>query len=783
MFVVGFANLITAQNSDTLQQYIITQAAQTFEMAFQDPNTAKQLSEQLLQDSERISDDLAAANAHNSLGWSYFHLGELDSAIVTLNRSKTLFAANGKPKEVIQVLINLSEVHVRKSGYQSALTCVLQADSINQMLGDPFLQTDLYRQFAILYRELGSYDKATSYFLLAMNGFFEQEDVFRYVNTGISLSILYRKKDQWTNSLDLLHELESSEHRYALSDYQRAMVNENLGETYFGMKDFANALVHFDRAYRLFEALALGGDMAYEAMNVGKSHRQLGQWDEAEFYLLQANQFTDSLALINYSYDVAMELSSLYAEKKEWQLAYSFAEEARVLFDSLNLQEQVRFSRELSEKFENDKNENEIALLNARNALNESKKKKAVVGVYLLIAVSIASLWIAFLMRSRIKLSKKLEHERKQNRIAGDIEDERKLNQFVFSLFGKHTVSDILATLAQNCVSCFGFEGGWIYVANSTPEHLELRAQADQQGLVLDEHNSFPVARSIADLVYNSGKSIRIDDSTELQIAKNVDKLNSEGPPMLAAPVLLDGSVFAIVCIEGTVGVPFTDRQTRLLERAAAVCSQRITKLITEEELRLHIARDLHDELGSTLTSISILSKLATNDADPKQSTYLQKIHTYSVKMMESMSDIIWAINPSRDTMHEALLRMKTYAVDLIESADMICEFSQQGISEQDILSAEERKYIYLIFREAVHNAVKYSKARRITISIKQSDTYFSFSVEDDGVGFDLEKAAFGNGINNMYERANAIHAAVDIITATGSGTRVELLKQTQVYR
>lgn len=768
LLFVCVASSSVAQHNDTLQQSIIRQSASAFEMAFQDPYAAGEISKQLVAQSEKIGDELAAANAYNSLGWSYFHLGELDSAIIKLSRAKTLFGTNARTKEVIQVSINLSEVYLRKSSYQSALTFILEADSINQTLGDRALQTDLYRQFAILYRELGSYDKATSYFLLAMDGFLEQGDVFRYVNTGVSLSILYRKKTQWNESLNLLQKLDVSNDEYTLSDYQTAMVNENIGETYFGMEDFQNALLHFDKAYQLFSSLALDGDVAYEAMNVGKSHRKLGQWDEAERYLLQAHQLADSLELTNYSHEVAMELSSLYASKNQWERAYSFSEEARILFDSLNLQEQVRFSRELSEKFENDKKEHEIALLNTRNALNESKRKKTLIGVYLLIAVSIASLWIALLMRSRIQLSKKLEHERKQNRIAGDIEDERTLNQFVVSLFGKHTVSDLLTALTQSTVSHFGFLGGWVYTPNTSGDALIVHARADRQGLFLDGKTAQPTTQGAAGRAYTTGTSV-------LEQQPNTEGGTSE----LAVPVRVNGKVFAVAHVEDATATRVTERQLRLMERAAAVCSERISKLITEEKLRLHIARDLHDELGSTLTSISILSKLATNEADPKQHTYLDKIHAYSGNMMESMSDIIWAINPSHDSLQEALLRMKEYAVDLIESAGMTCTFNVQGSAESNTLSAEERKYIYLIFRESVHNAVKYSRAQHIAIEIAQNESSFSFTVEDDGVGFDLDQTVYGNGIHNIYDRAKAIHAVVKIKTAKGSGTAVHLVKQT----
>jgi signal transduction histidine kinase/Flp pilus assembly protein TadD len=761
-----------AQQADSLQQHIINASTRAFEMAFDDPDSARKIAESMLAKARTTGDELASANAQNSLGWSYFHLGEIDAAIEALRQSKDLFSRQQRPKEVIQVCINLSEVHMRKSGYQAALKHLLEADSVNATLGDPALQTDLYRQFAILYRELGSYDQATRYFQQAMDGFLAQGDYFRYVNTGISLSILHRKKGEWSASLDLLQKLDSVSAAYTLSAYQRAMVHENLGETWFGKGNAQNALTQFEAALRLFSDLKLGADMAYEAINVGKSHHAMGHWDEAERYLRQAYHLSDSLALTNYSFDAAMELAALFASKKDWEQAFSFSERARVLSDSLNLQEQMRFSKELAEKYENDKKEQEIALLTIQNELTDSRRKKALIGLYFFIAISVASLFIVWLMRSRIRLNKKLEHERKQNRIAGDIEDERVLNQFVVSLFGKNTTSEILRTLAYGCGSLLGLDNCGVYTVDLDGQALLLHSHAS--GEMQDSRAlRLPLYEGAKGAVFASGKSI-LPEGGDVQ---NHSPKAGSGPLEMAVPVMVNGAVYAIVSAHCSGEPGFDERQLHLLERAAGVCAERISKLINEEKLREHIARDLHDDVGSTLTNIHILSKLAGNEADAHQRTYIEKIHVQSGDMMERMNDIVWAINPNNDSVQQTVLRMKEYAVELIESAGMECAFDVEDRADAVELEPEERKFIYLIFKESVHNAVKYSKASRISVFIAQSQNVFSFRLVDDGVGFDPATAKMGNGIRNMQARAKAIHATFDIASTEGGGTVVHLEK------
>jgi signal transduction histidine kinase len=145
--------------------------------------------------------------------------------------------------------------------------------------------------------------------------------------------------------------------------------------------------------------------------------------------------------------------------------------------------------------------------------------------------------------------------------------------------------------------------------------------------------------------------------------------------------------------------------------------------------------------------------------------------------MMERMNDIVWAINPNNDSVQQTVLRMKEYAVELIESAGMECAFDVEDRADAVELEPEERKFIYLIFKESVHNAVKYSKASRISVLIAQSQNVFSFRLVDDGVGFDPATAKMGNGIRNMQARAKAIHATFDIASTEGGGAVVHLEK------
>jgi signal transduction histidine kinase len=243
-------------------------------------------------------------------------------------------------------------------------------------------------------------------------------------------------------------------------------------------------------------------------------------------------------------------------------------------------------------------------------------------------------------------------------------------------------------------------------------------------------------------------------------------------------PVWIDGRVFGVIDSEHPKRNFYTRHHLRLLEKIATICAERISKYLTEERLRIKIARDLHDEMGSTLTSINIISKMAMQDMQKEEQVkdYLQKINNNSGRMMESMSDIVWAINPANDNFEKVLLRMKEFAAEILEPVHITYYFSEEELSDYNLsLNLEQRKNIYMVFKEALNNAVKYSKATEVTIALKKKNGRLEMKVIDNGSGFEVTKAWSGNGIKNMHSRAEEMNAALKIDSIKGMGTTIAL--------
>lgn len=198
-------------------------------------------------------------------------------------------------------------------------------------------------------------------------------------------------------------------------------------------------------------------------------------------------------------------------------------------------------------------------------------------------------------------------------------------------------------------------------------------------------------------------------------------------------------------------------------------------KKLEVERLRLRISRDLHDDIGSALTTINVLSKVALNKGgdNSELSGYLSKIKDSTTNTMESMSDIVWAINPKNDKLESLVSRMKEFAADLCEAKEIALDFSVPAELEQLSFDLTKRKNIFLVFKEAVNNAVKYSNCKKLDIRFTKENNQLSLLVKDDGTGFSPDTVHHGNGLRNMKERTMECGGECRIESIPGGGTRV----------
>jgi signal transduction histidine kinase len=194
-------------------------------------------------------------------------------------------------------------------------------------------------------------------------------------------------------------------------------------------------------------------------------------------------------------------------------------------------------------------------------------------------------------------------------------------------------------------------------------------------------------------------------------------------------------------------------------------------KLLT---LRNKIASDLHDDIGSTLSSISIFSQMAT-EGSKEVKPMLETIGDSSRKMLDAMADIVWTIHPENDKFEKIIMRMRSFAYELLGAKQIDFRFVADSNISNIQLSMEARRNLYLIFKEATNNLVKYSEATHAMFTIKEEKDKLLMLIKDNGKGFDSNRQTQGNGIKNMKKRASEMGAMLQIDSVPGNGTAIQL--------
>ena len=193
------------------------------------------------------------------------------------------------------------------------------------------------------------------------------------------------------------------------------------------------------------------------------------------------------------------------------------------------------------------------------------------------------------------------------------------------------------------------------------------------------------------------------------------------------------------------------------------------------ERLRLRIASDLHDDVGSGLTQISLCSELLRHMPDPKTAGLAEQIGVQARSLAGTMQDIVWAVEPKQDSWEALELRMKDFAAGLLAPAGIAFDMQGERRQAHGKLPLEVRQNVLLMFKEALHNAVKHARCTQVTVRWRLTRRTLWLRVWDDGEGFDPQAVARGNGLHNLRRRADDLSARFALEARPGQPTALEL--------
>ncbi len=213
---------------------------------------------------------------------------------------------------------------------------------------------------------------------------------------------------------------------------------------------------------------------------------------------------------------------------------------------------------------------------------------------------------------------------------------------------------------------------------------------------------------------------------------------------------------------------------------------ERIKRLfaIEQEQIREKLSRDLHDDLASTISSVGIyltLIKYAIKNDNGKIQNLFGKAESLIAEASSSITDLIWAIKPHRESLSNLIVRINENFAELFREKEIKFNSSANVFNDEIMLESKIKQNVYLIIKEALNNILKYAEAKNVELNIKNEGSYIFLSITDDGLGFDLNEAKNkGHGLTNMNKRAEEINAEFKIKPVKAKGTKINLtLKMT----
>ncbi len=200
--------------------------------------------------------------------------------------------------------------------------------------------------------------------------------------------------------------------------------------------------------------------------------------------------------------------------------------------------------------------------------------------------------------------------------------------------------------------------------------------------------------------------------------------------------------------------------------------------ILAQVNERTRIARDLHDEIGSRLTEIKMVSESfkQRNNLTEDEQTKLEELSSASDEVVSTFGEIVWALNPTNDTLEEFGSYLSQSAINFLQKANVRCRIDMPPVFPETKISYEVRRNIILAVKESLNNIVKHADASLVTMQLTVTKNDLLVSIVDDGCGFDSNNTRkYGNGLKNIERRIKSIHGSYSINTKINEGTRIKM--------
>jgi signal transduction histidine kinase len=217
------------------------------------------------------------------------------------------------------------------------------------------------------------------------------------------------------------------------------------------------------------------------------------------------------------------------------------------------------------------------------------------------------------------------------------------------------------------------------------------------------------------------------------------------------------------------------ERERLKLENERKEMEKQMAVMAAHQEERNRISADMHDELGSGMTTIRLMSEIAKNKMKDTIPVEIEKISNSADDVLNKMNAIIWSMNSRNDTVDNLVSYIRAYSLEYMEGTSIQCRVNTPDFIPRGEISGDKRRNIFLCVKETLNNTLKHSKASSLVIDIQTGDELI-IRIADNGTGIDMQKLReFGNGLKNIYRRMESIGGSFSIENNNGTVTTLKL--------
>jgi two-component system, NarL family, sensor histidine kinase UhpB len=650
---------------------------------------------------------------------SYAQRKSIDSLVQILNQ-------HSRDSIGSRVLLALA-IEYSRTNVPKAKNYLYQLRNLTKELGETTRLGSIYSLLTQLHQNTGLPDSALYYLNLNARLRDQFSDNIRInINYYSSAGLLYKNQGKFKEALPYM--LEGLKYAYQTNERENiAGQLLNIGNCYSNLGDLVSAADYHLKALRDFEEIKNKRGQSFCYQGLGNDFFLLKQYTKAETYFKKSLTLKEELRDDRGLVSAKLSLGKLYLTLAEFQLAENYFKQAASKAGEMKLViEQSRIAHELGILYTRT-NQTELARESFLKSLGIAKASGD--------SVLAASIEAELLNLKNQAVAKQTDE----------------------SAYLKGVETSVLA--GSKITTIARYRDLATYYENTKQYDKALEAFKKYEALndSVKGNEALIQLKHVEELYFSEKKEQEIallKKEQELQ-ALTISRQRSNITVIIIA--LISVVIISLLLIN----------RYRIMNRT--------NRLLEMERMRNTIARDLHDDLGSTLSSINILSRLALTENNGHAQNYFQRIHDHSSKMMESMSDIVWSINPKHDSLEQVLIKIKEFAAEILEPKNISYAFTGIDAIKNITLNVAQRKNIFLIFKEAINNAAKYSEGTRVDFQVAIHENSIQFSICDNGKGFAEDHVKSGNGLRNMETRAQDMSGKLKRVAAPGKGTSITL--------